>query len=201
MRVIAVTSEESAQGHLTEADEVVGRVSTDGTIFLVVFVGVFAGTIGAIAFALLRSVLPRSGAVAGLLIAGIIGGILARPSDLINPDSIDFRILGPKWLAALMVLALVALLGATSGVLIDTFVRRWPEPAWTARGIASVLPLIVIAIPSPLVLGVIAVLGVRGWGKPEAGLGTVARSFAVMLVVVGAAGWLWTLAAAAEIVF
>lgn len=201
MRVIAATSDSRAQGRLTEADQVVGDVSADGTIFLVVFVGVFAGSIGAMAYTLLRSLLPQRGAVAGLLIAGIIGGILARPSDLLNPDSIDFRILGPKWLAALMVITLVALFGATSGALIDTFVRIWPQPAWTGRGLAGLIPLIVLVVPSPLAIGAVAIIGVRGWRNPATTLGGVGRSFAVLLVAAGVAGWLWTFATAAEIVF
>lgn len=200
MRVIAATSDSRAQGRLTDAREVVGDVSAGGSFFLIVFVGVFGGSIGAMAYSLLRPVLPQPGAVAGLLIAGVVGGILARPSDLLNPDSIDFQILGPKWLAVLMVITLIALFGATSGALIDTFVRIWPQPAWTWRGVAGLIPLIILVLPSPLAVGAIVIVGVRGWRRPAA-LGRTGRSFAAILVAAGVAGWLWTFATAVQIVF
>ena len=201
MRLIAVTSDEAAQGRLTEADEVVGEVSADGTIFLVVFVGLFAGSIGATGFALARPVLPRRSVLAGLVIAGIVGGLLARPSDLLNPQSVDFRILGPTWFAALMLVGLVFLLGATSGALIDTFAARWPTPALSVRGIAGLLPLVVLALPSPLIAGVIVVAWVRGWQRPGLGGGRIGRLIATLLAFAGAAGWIWITSAAAEIAF
>jgi hypothetical protein len=201
MRVIAVTSDERAQGRITEADEVVGEVSVDGTIFLVVFVGLFAGSVGAAVFALVRRALPKRGAMAGLVIAGIVGGVLARPSDLLAPESIDFRILGPTWLAAIMVISLVALLGATSGALIDTFTAKWPAPSLSVRGIAGILPLIVLALPSPLIAGAIIIVGVRGWERPPRTSGTLGRAVGALLLLAGIAGWLWMLVAAVEIAF
>lgn len=201
MRLIAVTSDERAQGRLTEADEVVGEVTADGTIFLVVFVGFFAGSVGGAVFALARAVLPRRSVLAGLVIAGIVGGLLARPSDLLNPDSIDFRILGPTWFAALMLVGLVLLFGATSGALIDTFTAKWPTPALSVRGIAGMLPLVILALPSPLIVGAIVVAWVRGWERPGLGGGRIGRAIAAILAVAGAAGWIWITIAAAEIAF
>ena len=201
MRIIAVTSDQQAQGRLTEADEVVGRVSVDGTIFLVLFVGVFAGAVGATGFALARSVLPRGGAAAGLVVAGIVGGLLVLPSDLLNPESVDFRILGPTWLAALMIVVLVAVFGATSGVLIDTFTSRWPAPSVRGRGLVGLLPIVVLILPSPLFLAVLVVVVVRGWERPGLVHGRIGRSIAALLAVAGLAGWVWILTAAVEIAF
>jgi hypothetical protein len=42
MRLLAVTAGDDAQGRITEADEVVGRIKLDGTIGLYVFGGVLA---------------------------------------------------------------------------------------------------------------------------------------------------------------
>jgi hypothetical protein len=201
MRVIAVTSDERAQGRLTEANEVVGEVTVDGTILFVVFIGLFAGSVGAAAFALARPVLPRRGAVAGMMVAGLIGGLPARPSDLLNPESVDFQILGPTWFAALMLVNLVGLFGATAGVLIDTFTARWPTPSLSVRGLAGLLPLVVLVIPSPLLLAAAIIIWARGWERPGRGAGRVGRSVAVLLVVAATAGWVWIVIAAAEIAF
>ena len=43
MRLLAVTGGDDAQGRLTEADEVVGRINLDGTIGLIVFGGILPG--------------------------------------------------------------------------------------------------------------------------------------------------------------
>jgi hypothetical protein len=43
MRLLAVTAGPEAQGRVTEADEVVGRISVDGTLGFVVFTGLFLG--------------------------------------------------------------------------------------------------------------------------------------------------------------
>src|SRR5215203_1761986 len=43
MRLLAVTAGADAQGRITEAEEIVGRITVDGTIGFVVFTGLFLG--------------------------------------------------------------------------------------------------------------------------------------------------------------
>ena len=54
MRVLAATSGDGAQGLLTDADEVVGEITLDGTIGFIVFVGIGAGAITAIMLLIVR---------------------------------------------------------------------------------------------------------------------------------------------------
>src|SRR5207248_3256002 len=59
MRVLAATSGDGAQGLLTEADERIGRITTDGTIGILIFVGVAGGVVGGLLYVVLRRWLPR----------------------------------------------------------------------------------------------------------------------------------------------
>jgi hypothetical protein len=43
MRLLAVTAGPDAQGRVTEADQIVGRISVDGTLGFIVFTGLFFG--------------------------------------------------------------------------------------------------------------------------------------------------------------
>src|SRR6266704_1545151 len=58
MRLLAVTAGADAQGRITEAEEVVGRITVDGTLGFVVFTGLFFGTVSGAAYLLLRRWLP-----------------------------------------------------------------------------------------------------------------------------------------------
>lgn len=203
MRLVAVTSEESAQGRLTEADEVVGRVTAGGTLFLVIFAGLFAGMVGALAFLLFRRFLPSRSWIAGLVVAGVIGGFLARPSDLLNPDSIDFEILGPRWFAAGLGVALIGGLGIVGAELIDTLIRRWPAPAFSPIGLAGLVPLVLLGLLGPgllVVLPVLVVAVVLQPGRFIAGSPRLAAVVSGSAVVAGAVGWLWIAGAAVQIV-
>lgn len=203
MRVVALTSNEAAQGRLTEADEVVGRVTGGGTAFLVTFVGLFSGIIGALSMLLFRRFLPDRSWAAGLTVAGVIGGVLARPSDLLNPDSIDFEILGPGWFAAALGVALIAGLGIVGAELIDTFTNHWPTPTLGFKGLTGLLPLLLLGALGPALLVAVPVLALRSAVRPGRFLGhrsTAANVLAAALIVAGVVGWLWILVAVGEIV-
>jgi hypothetical protein len=58
MRLLAVTAGADAQGRVTEAEEIVGRITVDGTIGFVVFTGLFVGLPSAAGYLLLRRWLP-----------------------------------------------------------------------------------------------------------------------------------------------
>lgn len=66
MRFAAASSPESAQGRLTDADEVVGEVTLGGTMFLVLGVGVLGGMVGVAAWVAFRRWLPERSVLAGL---------------------------------------------------------------------------------------------------------------------------------------
>src|SRR5688500_16855394 len=58
MRALAASSPDEVQGRLTEAEEVVGRVSLSGTAFLVLAVGIGSGVAGLAFFTACRRWLP-----------------------------------------------------------------------------------------------------------------------------------------------
>jgi hypothetical protein len=142
MRLLAATSPESAQGHLTEAEEIVGEVTLSGTLGFVLFIGVFGGIIGGAMFTLLRRWLPERSIAAGSLGAAMGAGLLARPSGLLEPSSPDFAIVSPLWLAVLSALLVVGLFGLLLAVLADHWWATWPAPSRSIKGIASLVPLV-----------------------------------------------------------
>ena len=138
--------------------------------------------------------------IAGLVAAGIGGGVLARPTDLLNPESVDFEILGPRWLAVLMALLLIVGLGVVGAVLVDTLTQRWPPPGPTVKGVAGMAPLVVLLALGPGAVVVAAILGVKTFvraGQLTAGRG-LARIATTLLLAAGAVGWSWTLVAAIQ---
>lgn len=201
MRVVGATSGYSAQGRLTEAGEVVGRVTIGGSMFFVFF-GAGIGLLGATGLYLLRAWLPARSVTAGLLGAGIGAGVLARPLDLLAPNSIDFEILGPLWLAVGFAVGLIMLLGTTTCVLADRWVQWWPKPTFSVRGICGLLPLLPLILSGPGAVIVPFLIAGRT-ARPERQRIDATpkdRVFAAVLVVAAVAGWVWTLIAVVEII-
>ena len=113
MRVLAATSGDSAQGLLTDADEVVGEITLSGTIGFIVFVGLGAGAVAAIVLLMARPWLHVSGAAAGVM-AGLVPLVLFGAKDF-SSENLDFSILSPAWLAVGLIVGGTALFGAALG--------------------------------------------------------------------------------------
>ena len=158
MRVLAITSPDRVQGLRTEADEVIGRVSTGGTTFLIVVAGIGAGAAGLVLFLVLRRWLPDRSLIAGLVGVAIGAGLLVRPLGFIASDNTDFALVEPLALAVGLCLAMIVLFGATFGVLVDRLAPQWPRPGWSVHGVVSVLPFGLL-LPAPL-LFIAAIVGV-----------------------------------------
>lgn len=202
MRVIAATSDERAQGTITDMDAVVGEVTFGGSLGLILFVGTGAGVIAWIGRLVLRRWMPDRSLVAGLLAAGIGGGLFARNSSLLEPSSIDFAILSPTWLAVLMILFLLVTFGMLSVVLADYCSPRWP-PASTPMGRLALAPLALLIVIPPLavalLVGTVARARLDRAGSatsPLARFDPIGHTLVLLGAIVGAA---WVLAAAVEI--
>ena len=203
MRVLAATSPDSAQGRLTEAEEVVGAITLGGTLELVLFVGVFGGVAGLVLYAVLRRWLPDRSLVAGLVTAGIGAGLLAVPSGLVDPENRDFTILDPVWLAVALCLGLIVTFALLGAVLMDRWAASWPTPDRSVAGIAGLLPFIPLLLLPPVAVGT---AGAIAWcaarptssapGSRLRATDTVVRSVAL---AAGCAGGAWTLASASQI--
>ena len=155
MRVLAATSSPEVQGLQTDADETIGVVSGQGSLFLILVVGIGAGLVGLALFATLRRWLPERSTHAGLIGVAIGAGVLVRPAGLITTDNDDFTLLQPVALAVMLVIGMIVLFGASFGVLVDRLAPRWPQPAWSLRGMLSLVPFAVLVLSPPLLLGVV----------------------------------------------
>jgi hypothetical protein len=112
MRLLAVTAGDGAQGQITEADEIVGRISVDGTIGFILFNGIFGGIVFSGPYLILRRFLPPGrlgGAAFGLGLLVVLGTTL----DPLRPENRDFDIVGPGWLAVVVFSALAVAFGVT----------------------------------------------------------------------------------------
>jgi hypothetical protein len=132
MRLLAVTAGDTAQGRTTEADEIVGRITTDGTIGFVIFTGLFFGLATGVVYLLVRRWLP-GGRLGGLAFGTLLLLGAATRIDPLRAENPDFDIVGPGWLAVVVFGALVllhgmlvaALAGRYSRVLSPISARPW----------------------------------------------------------------------------
>ena len=112
MRLLAVTAGDNAQGQITEAEEVVGRITVDGTIGFIVFNGVIGGVAATALYLVVRRFLPRSwlgGATFGLCLLIVLGTTI----DPLRAENPDFDLVGPGWLAILVFSAWAIAFGIT----------------------------------------------------------------------------------------
>ena len=206
MRLLAATSPESAQGRVTDADEIVGEITLGGTVGLIIFVGLFGSMLGLAAFVLLRRYLPRRLILAGLVAAGVGGGLLARPSGLIDPDNHDFVILSPRWLAVAFGLVLIVVFGALLVVLSDQWASTWPPVTRSIRGALAAAPMVALVILGSLAgvpgLLIVATVAFAVFVRPQLNGGLMARTDAIgnpITRLAGAAGGAWVVVSAAEV--
>ena len=136
MRLLAITSSDAAQGRITEAEEVVGAVTLDGTIFLVVFAGVFSGVATVGLWLLLRRWLP-SRRMGALILGVLLLALMSTRLEPLRPDNPDFDLVGP------------------SGLAVATFIYNRPAVgrAWSRRevligGRIALVALTALALPS-----------------------------------------------------
>jgi hypothetical protein len=159
MRILGATSGGAAQGKLTEADEVVGEITTGGTIGIVIFVGLFGGIFAALAFIVVRRWLPATagpaGLVAGVLLLGTIG-----VGDAMSPDNVDFAILRPTWLAVTLIVGVALLFGVTFTALAARLDAGMPTLGDRPSSIAAHGSLVLLLFP-PLVVGAAAYVAGR----------------------------------------
>jgi hypothetical protein len=158
MRLLAVTAGAEAQGQITEAQEIVGRVTVDGTIGFVVFTGLFLGLPAAAGYLLVRRWLP-AGRAAGLAYGTlllVVAGTRLEPLRRGNPD---FDLVGPGWVSVVAFSALALFQGALVVALAGRLSRAVPLPAAQPRAVAVYAPLLLLALPGPGVAVVLLVVG------------------------------------------
>jgi hypothetical protein len=194
MRLQAVTAVDAAQGRITEADEVVGRISVGGTIGLVIFGGVFGALAIALVFGVLRRWLPPGPVAQPAAVAVLLIVTLATTVDPLRPGNPDFDLVGPDVLAVMAFLAVgvlaVAAFAAAAGRIAAslplpdlrrpvTLLPYAPLPLLLLTGVGAFILLLVVALA-------VAALGRAGlrrmWADPRVLL--VGRLLLVAVVLV-----------------
>ena len=156
MRITAGTSDDSVQGALTEAEEVVGEITLGGTIGLVIFIGLLGGLTGGLLYMSIRRWLRgpawRAGGIVGVLGLAVVGRGAA-----LEPDSVDFDLLSPRWLAVVLFVVLAPFFGIVLAAVIERLDRSYPSLAARPGAIVAHAPLLVFLLVPPL--AVLLVLG------------------------------------------
>src|SRR5918995_3059070 len=158
MRLLAVTAGPDAHGRITEADQVVGRISVDGTLGFIVFTGLFFGAASGAAYLLVRRWLPggRAGGVAFGVLLLVLAGTRLEP---LRPGNPDFDLVGPGWVAVATFAALVLFHGMLVAALAGRLSRAVPLLAPTPRAIVAHVPLLLLALgPVAVVAAVVGAL-------------------------------------------
>jgi hypothetical protein len=159
MRLLAVTAGADAQGQVTEAQEIVGRITVDGTLGFVVFTGLFFGPVSGAAYLLLRRWLPagRAGGLAFGALLLVVAGTRLEPLRRANPD---FDLVGPGWVSVVAFTLLVVFHGILVAALAGRLSRAVPLLAARPGAIAVHAPLLLLVLPGPSVVLVLVVMGV-----------------------------------------
>ena len=158
MRLLAVTAGAGAQGHITEAEEIVGRITVDGTLGFVVFTGLFFGPVSGAAYLLLRRWLPagRAGGLAFGALLVVVAGTRLEPLRRGNPD---FDLVGPGWVSVAAFTVLVVFHGMLVAALAGRLSRAVPLLAARPGAFAVHAPLLLV-LPGPSVALVLIIVGV-----------------------------------------
>jgi hypothetical protein len=162
MRLLAATADDAAQGRLTEADEVVGRISAGGTFGFIVFAALFFGLATGAVYLLISRWLP-SGRLGGLIYGALLLVVAATRIDPLRAENLDFDIVGPGWLAVVAFGALVIVHGMVLTALAARYSRTLPLPSADRQSLARHAPLALL-LPAAPVLVVVAVVGALAVG-------------------------------------
>jgi hypothetical protein len=161
MRIMALTSESAARGMTTDFGATVGKVTTGGTLFLLI-AGAVLGMAGGIAYLAIRDLLPGRGWIRGLVFGVLVLAVSGR--FLVDPGNPDFLILSPAGLAVTLFAALPILYG-----LLFVPLQQLLEPRINGirRPALVILPVLAGLIPLVLAggLGLLVIAGaLLVWG-------------------------------------
>src|SRR5215212_10898601 len=159
MRLLAVTAGADAQGQITEAEEIVGRITVDGTIGFVVFTGLFLGLPSAAGYLLVRRWLP-AGRAAGLAYGALLLVVAGTRREPLRRNNPDFDLVGPGWVSVAAFAVLVMFHGMLVAALAGRLSRAVPLLAARPGAIAVHAPLLLLVLPGPSMALVLIIVGV-----------------------------------------
>lgn len=152
MRLLAATSPQST-GRITEAQEVIGRISPEGTLAYLIFGALPFAFASAVLYLLVAPWLPR-GRAAGPCFGVVLLITVAPFVDPLRADNIDFDRVGPGWLSVLVFAALALLQGAALAAIGGRVSRSLPLLSRRTAAAGAPLLLAVVLVPVGVVLAV-----------------------------------------------
>jgi hypothetical protein len=169
MRLLAATSGDDAQGRITEAEEIVGEITLDGTLGFIIFTGLFVGVFSGLLYAVVRRFIP-AGRLGGLALGGLGLAIAATRLDPLRRDNPDFDIVGPSWVALVAFGALVMLHGMVVVAIAVRASQSVPLFSNERRALLTHAPLLLLAPVAPVAVVLIVAALVAGQieRRPEA---------------------------------
>jgi hypothetical protein len=157
MRALAMTDEE-ARGSFTENGNQVGDITLDGTLALILFIGVPTGILAGLIVFAVRRWLPPGGLWRGLAFSAVLLALLG--GTVIDPQNFDFLILEPAGLAV----ALFGLLFLAAGFVLPPLAERW------GPGVPRFLYRTDVTVAGAIVIGAVTVFGLVQLGRDIAEL-------------------------------
>lgn len=158
MRLLAVTGGDDAQGRLTEAEQVVGEITVDGTLGFFLFIGVLGGLALSAVYFLLRRHLPQ-GVGGGACYAVLLLAVAGTRIDPLDPGNPDFDIVGPGWLAVLVFTAQALLFGVTLAAVSARLSSWLPLPSRDREALVRYAAPAIAALFAYSVTAALAVIG------------------------------------------
>jgi hypothetical protein len=158
MRLLAATAGGAAQGRITEADQVVGKITVGGTIGFIVFTGLFFGLGTGALYLLIRRWLPR-GRLGGLAFGAVLLVVAATRIEPLRRDNPDFDLVGPGWLSVVVFAALVVAHGMCVAAVAGRYSRLLPLLSGRTSSVVAHAPLLLLAPIAPVLVPV-ALVGV-----------------------------------------
>ena len=175
MRLSAIAAGSSVQGITTSNGNRVGEITLGGTIGLIVFGGVFAGSFGGLLYASLRPWLVPFGRWRGLIFGLSLLGLTG--SLILDGANSDFIILRPPLLNVAMFAALFPIFGLALAPVFDRAARTLA----TGSLVAGALALLGIALAT-LFVGLGLVAGFSALGSSPTTVDLITLIVLVMIV-------------------
>ena len=159
MRIAGAVAGERGAGMRTEAGFTVGEITVAGSIFLILFIGILTGVIGAAIYLAFRPWLAWAGRWRGLIFGVVLFGFGSATSDIMNPDNVDFLILRNSELLVALILGLFLAFGVVTDTVFSYLNARMPGDQDRSHGlfgvyfVISVIGLLMVVAPGSSAIG------------------------------------------------
>ena len=153
MRVATILHEDRV-GFRTENGEVIGAITLNGTLALMVFGGLGMGLLAGTIWVIVSPWIPGSGLSRALLTA--VAAVALGTPPLVQRTNPDFVILAHDPIVVAMLVGLVGLVGLSIALVDDALDARWPHPrrrlatsmvAYVAITLVGVVLVLLLAVP------------------------------------------------------